>query len=114
FATAASSAGPGGATEIVLWDSASGAKRVSFSYDEGDTHMQQLAFLAGGMVLWASGGGGTQLSWRTKDTLWDVTSAPRRIGTFSARPALSPDGRFIALPRDTGADLYVTAAMKRR
>jgi WD40 repeat protein len=115
FATSKRSAVPGGPTEIAIWDTRSGAMRVSFLYDEeGDTHIQQLEFLAGGKVLWASGGGGTQLSWQTKDTLWDVTSAPRRIGTFPVRPALSPDGKYVALPKDNGADLHLAEGMEKR
>jgi len=114
FASATRAVVPGGPTELALWDAASGARRVSFHYDEGDTYIQQLAFLAGGKVLWASGGGGTQLSWHTKDTLWDVTSTPREIGTYSVCPVLSPDGKYIALPKANGADLYLAAGARTK
>ncbi len=114
LASARRSAVPGGPTELALWDLASGTRRSTFNYDEGETRMQRLAFVAGGKVLWASGGGGTKLSWRTRDTLWDVTSTPRRIGTYSVGPTLSPDGKWVAVPKENGAELCMTADAEER
>jgi WD40 repeat protein len=116
FATANLPAAPGTPTQLALWDMASGASRASISYDTGDTHIQNLAFLAGGKVLWASGGGGHQLSWHTKDTFWDVSGGTRLLKTasFAVRPVWSSDHRFIAVPKDNGALLYLGQGMKKR
>jgi WD40 repeat protein len=101
-------------TEIALWDMATGVKRCSFPYDEGDIHVDSLSFSANGSVLVATGGGGSQLDWRTRTTLWDVASTPIQIGSFSPRAMLSGGGEWLAVPHENGAALYRVAGMQRQ
>jgi WD40 repeat protein len=104
---------PAKPTEITLWDMATGLKRCSFAYNEGDIHVQSLTFSANGRMLMASGGGGTQLDWRTRTTLWDVTSTPIHIGSFSPHATLSSDNQWLAVPHDNGATLYRVAGIQQ-
>src|SRR5262249_2894411 len=56
----------------------------------------------------------TKYNWRWRTTLWDVTSAPKEIGSFSERPTVSPDGEGLAVPLDSGACLVSVIAPERR
>ena len=47
--------------------------------------------------------------------MWDVTSMPKEIGSFSdsETPAVSPDGEWLAVPLDSGAKLVNASAPER-
>jgi WD40 repeat protein len=79
-----------------LWDS---------TFDQHDTHLQSLAFVGGGRLLRASGGGGWQLDWHWRVTLWDVATVPTEIASLPESPAVAPNGVWLALPLDAGAKL---------
>ena len=102
------------ATRIAIWDTASGLKRCSFEYDEGDTAIQRLSFGANAGLLVASGGGGSQLDWHTQTTLLDVASTPTQIGPFSPHATFSSDGQWVAVPHEDAATLYRLAGMQER
>jgi WD40 repeat protein len=104
---------PNGDGEVVMWDMATGDRCWSVTFNQHDTHLQTLSFMANGRVLAADGGGGTQLDWRWRTTLWDVTSAPTEIGSFAETPAVSPDGDLLAIPLDAGAKLLKVSAQER-
>jgi WD40 repeat protein len=104
---------PAKPTEITLWDMTTGLKKCSFAYNEGDIHVQSLTFSADSRMLMASGGGGTQLDWRTRTTLWDITSTPINIGSFSPHATLSSDSHWLAVPHDNGVTLYRVAGMQQ-
>jgi WD40 repeat protein len=96
---------PDGNGQVAMWDMTTGEKRWSVTFNEHGTHLQSLSFIANGKVLSAHGGGGTKLGWRWRTTLWNVTSSPREIGSFSETPAVSPDGEWVAIPLDSGVKL---------
>jgi WD40 repeat protein len=101
-------------TEIELWDMVTGRKRCSFAYNERDTRIESLSFSDNGKVLVANAEGGSPLDWYTRTTLWDVTSTPTQIGSFSPPATLSSDGKWLAVPTPNGATLYRVARMERR
>ena len=91
FATGNNSADKKGTTEIRVRDLETGRERTSFTHVDNETSIQNLWFSPDGRVLAASGGGGTQLDWTTRTTLWDIIAKPpKRIGAFpdarSSRP----------------------------
>jgi hypothetical protein len=98
---------PDGNGQIELLDMATGEKRWSVTFNEHGTHLWSVSFIANGKVLSAHGGG---IDRRT--TLWDVTSTPKELGSFSETPIVaSSDGKWLASPVSTGAKLVnVTAA----
>jgi WD40 repeat protein len=104
---------PAKPTEMSLWDMATGLKRCSFAYHEGDTSIQSLSFYDNGRVLVANGGGGSQFDWHFRTTLWDITATPKRIGSFSPQATLSSDGQWLAVPHENGAKLYRVAGMQQ-
>jgi WD40 repeat protein len=108
-----SPADPDEPTEITLWDMVTGLKRCSFPYDEREVHVQHLSFSADGRVLVANGGGGWQLDWRTRTTLWDIASTPIQIGSFSPGAVLSSGGEWLAVPDENGATLYRVTGMQQ-
>src|ERR1019366_2370537 len=83
---------PDGKGQVAIWDMTTGENRWSVTFNEHDTHLQSLSFIANGKVLAAHGGGGTKYDWRRRTTMWDVTSMPKEIGSFSdsETPAVSP------------------------
>lgn len=103
---------PDGSGEVALWDMATGHQRWRRTFDEHGTHLQSLSFAANGKVLSAHGGGGTQLNWRWRTTLWEVTSSPRELGSFSEQPAVSADGKWLAIPLDSGAKLLEVSSLE--
>lgn len=75
-----------------------GATRLAFTHTDDETRIQDVSFSPVGNLLIASGGGGSQLRWTTRSTVWDVAgAAARKVGTYPAEPAVSPDGRFLAV-----------------
>jgi len=105
---------PDGNGEVALWDMATGKTIVSMKFDEGDTHLQSLSFEADGRILSANGGGGTKLNWHWHTTLWNVSSTLREIGSFSERPAISPNGNWLAEPLEAGARLIQVSTLERK
>jgi len=101
---------PNGNGQVAMWDMLTGKKRWSLTFNEHGTHLQTLSFLANGKILISHGGGGTQLNWRWRTVLWDVTSAPKEIGSFSERPTVSLNGEWLAIPLDSGARLIKASA----
>jgi hypothetical protein len=66
--------------------------------------LQTLSFVGDGQVLSAHGGGGrSRYDWHWNTTLWDVTTTPKLIGSFSETPIVSPDGEWLVTPLDSGA-----------
>jgi WD40 repeat protein len=107
FATANYEAGRGGAAEVMIRDMRTGRKRASLTFLDKETRIQELAFSPDGSMLVVSGGGGTQLDWITRTTVWDITAKPpKRVGTFPVRPIFSTDGRLLAAPTETGVRLH--------
>ncbi len=104
---------PDGNGLVSIWDMRTGEKRWSVTFKEHGTHLQSLFFTANDKILAVYGGGGTQLNWHWRRTLWDVTSTPKEIGSFSETPAVSPDGKWLAIPLDSGAKLITTTAPER-
>jgi WD40 repeat protein len=92
--------------EVILWDMATGAKRSSARFDGKGTHLQSLSFEANGNILVAHGGGGSQLDWHWRTTVWDVAAGLNEIGSFSETPVVSPDGKWLAIPLDEGVSLF--------
>jgi WD40 repeat protein len=97
---------PDGSRQIAMWDMITGEKRWSVTIN-GNGRITSLSFDANGRVLTAycDGAGG-------RTTLWDVTSTPKEIGSFSTvhRAISSPDGEWLAIPLDSGAKLIRVSA----
>jgi WD40 repeat protein len=104
---------PDGNGQVAMWDMMTGEKRWSANFNEHDTHLQSLFFSAGGKILTALGGGGTQMNWRFRWTLWDVTSSPKEIGSFLETPTVSPDGQWLAIPLESGSKLIKISQPER-
>jgi WD40 repeat protein len=100
FATAAYAADDDTA-EVRIRDMETGRERASLTFVDKETRIQELLFSPDGGMLLASGGGGTQLAWTTRTTVWDITAKPpKQVGAFPTRPDFSPDGRLLAVPTD--------------
>jgi WD40 repeat protein len=84
---------PDGNGEVVLRDMIAGEKIWASTFNGHDTRLESISFVAGGKILVAHSSGRT--------TLWDVTSTPKEIGSFTKTPAVSPDGKLLAIPLDT-------------
>jgi WD40 repeat protein len=113
FATANYAGGKAEAAEIQIRDMETRRKRTSFTFVDTETRIQQLAFSPDGGMLMASGGGGTQLDWTTRTTLWDITAEPpQQVGAFPAPPVFSPDGRLLAVPTEEGVLLQAARTGK--
>lgn len=111
--------------QIAMWDTMTGEKLWSMIFNERGTRPDSLSFIANGKVLAAQSG------WHT--TLWDVSSQPKEIGSFSQSPppgvpifqwssmfviseplaVSSPDGEWLAVPLYSGAKLINGAAPER-
>jgi WD40 repeat protein len=104
---------PDGNGLVTLWDMVTGDKLWSLTFNEYATHLQSLSFVANGKILAAHGGKGTQLDWHLRTTLWNVTSTPKEIGSFSETPAVSPDGEWLAIPLDKGVKLVKASVPER-
>jgi len=100
--------------EVALWDMTTGKTLASMKFDEKNTHLQSLSFEADGRILSAQGGGGTKLDWHWQITLWNVSSTLRAIGSFSERPAISPNGNWLAEPLEAGARLVQVSTLERK
>jgi WD40 repeat protein len=106
---------PGGIGRVELWDMETGNRRWSGKFNQHGTHLQELSFVGGDKVLSARGGGGTsRYDWRWQTTLWDVIATPKRIGSFSETPVVSPDGEWLAIPMDGGAMLEKVSGTEQR
>lgn len=93
-------------TEIRVVSMETGQERLRITYRDSETHIQKIAFGPGGRFLVASGGGGTQLTWKTRSTVWHITaSKARELGTYPTDPVFSPDGRFLAVREESRVSL---------
>lgn len=113
---------PDGKGELALRDMETGKKRWTLPLNEDDSHPDSLWFEAGGKILVARGeeyrfdeNQGTFPVMRA--AIWDAGLEPRQIATvFRERPgdrgvpAVSPDGKWFAIPLPTGAKLAKVAA----
>ncbi len=111
--------------ELAMVDMNTWTRRCSFTYPEKGARFQELSFAANGRILIAHGCGDNTIifadallsdTWCSvaKTTLWDLTSNPKELGSFSEKPAISPDGQWLAVPRDAGVSLLEIATMKER
>jgi|GEM_PF-5827579 len=99
---------------VEVRDTDSGVLRCKLVYTDKKTHIQSLSFSPDGGLLVSHGGGGTQLSWKTRSTVWDISKVPaRELASFSEAPVVSGDGKWLAVPTDDGADLYEVPSMKK-
>jgi WD40 repeat protein len=114
FASASSRPGKDNATEIKLWDISTGAVKTRAMHSDPETHVQSLSFSPDGRFLVAQCGGGTQLDWKSKTTIWDVKSELKVTKTYAAAPVVSPDGRWLVETDENGADLFDAATLRRR
>lgn len=81
---------------VRVQDMATGRERVAFTDADPGTHIQGVEFGPDGKVLILNGGGGTQLSWKTRSAVWDVSGGrARKVGEFAAEPAVSADGKWL-------------------
>ncbi len=99
-----------GETALVELDT--GMKRCSLTHPEEGFYSQELSFAPNGRIFLANDLRGGSLSFTTKTTLWELTSNPKKLGGFPEKPAVSPDGQWLAVPRDTGVRLLEMATMK--
>jgi hypothetical protein len=94
--------------EIDVWDTATGGKRGSTPFT--CTSFDRFSFAADGKMLVASGNESAP-AWLPRTTLWRVSSSVTLIGSFNVEPAVSPDGKWLAIPQNNGAKLYRLAGM---
>jgi WD40 repeat protein len=99
---------PDGNGQVAMWDMMTGEKRwsVIVSVIVNGDGLHYISFIANGKILAAH-----DVNGRTR--LWDVSSTPKAIGSFSERPAISPDGQWVAIPFDSGAKLIKVSAPNR-
>lgn len=111
---------PEGKGELALRDMETGEKRWALPLDENHPHPDSLWFEAGGKVIVGRGD-----TYDHKDgsmfpvmsvTIWDAASAPKQIGALrreraaaGGAPAVSPDGKWFAIPLPAGAKLAKVA-----
>ncbi len=107
-----------GVPEITLWETATGRKRCSIPYDDGENPVQDVEFAAGGRFLVAktpstasqrSGAG-------YLTTVWDLATSPTpTMVTSTLEPVhFSADGKWLALPRYHGATLINVDTAEQR
>ncbi len=115
FVQVTSSFDPKNPGETALVDLNTGTKRCSFTCPEEGMYTQELSFAPNGRIFIAHVlRDDSSLSITTKTTLWDLTSNPKELGSFSEKPAISPDGQWLAVPGDAGVRLIEMATMKER
>jgi WD40 repeat protein len=106
---------PDGNGQISMWDNLTGEKLWSVKLNEHGTHWHSLSFIANGKVLSADGSNGDASARRWRTTLWDVTSTPKEIGSYSEREpsVIASDGEWLAIPLDSGAKLIKLSPPQR-
>ncbi|MBA4192724.1 MAG: hypothetical protein C0467_32565 [Planctomycetaceae bacterium] len=103
FATANTTGQARDTTEIQIVDMNTGHTRLTFTYTDEETHIQEISFSRDEKLLIANGGGGHQLSWTTRSTLWDIRgTAARKIGSYPVEPGVSSDAGVLAVQSLTG------------
>jgi WD40 repeat protein len=97
--------------EVQVRDMVTGTVLARARYEDAETHIQHLSFSNDGRFLFAKAGGGTQLDWKWKITVWDARSGLVNARTFldESHSGVSPDGMWVALPNDTGVELVETS-----
>ncbi len=102
---------PDGNGEVVLFDIMTGERRwsVTFKAFVGE-RLQRLSFSANGKTLGAYGASPTQ---SLQTTLWDVTSTPKEIASFSDYAHFLPNAKWVIIPMSAGAKLIHLSAPER-
>ena len=113
YATANDSQPTRSESTIQIIDTDTGRPRLTFTHADEETHIQEISFSHAGNLLIANSGGGSQWAWTTRSTVWDITGpVARAIGSYPTEPAISPDGRLLAV-RDESSVKLVDAATGR-
>jgi WD40 repeat protein len=100
---------PDGTFQIAMRDMLTGEKRWSFIVNE----LYWLSIVAKGNVLSAGVADDKRLT-NLRTMLWNVSSTPKEIGSFSMPVASSSaDGEWLAIPLDSGAKLIRATAPER-
>ncbi len=82
---------------VRVFQMADGQERMAFTDPDKVTHIQTIEYGADGKQLVVSSGGGSQLNWSTRSTVWNISGKrARQIGEFANEPATSIDGRWVA------------------
>ena len=110
---------PDGEAEVALWDMGTGARSTSMVFNQQDTHLQTLSFVAHGNILVANGFGGrsdcpSRNNHCQQTTIWEVKSTLREIGAYSKEPAISAGGEWLAEPVTAGAKLVKVSTLKEK
>jgi WD40 repeat protein len=102
--------GDTGPEEVQIRDIATGAILARAQCEDAETRIQKMSFSNDGHFLIAKAGGGTQLKWRRKITVWDARSGLVNARSFldESEGRVSPDGKWVALPNETGVDIVET------
>jgi WD40 repeat protein len=87
FATVNHAGQAGETSELRIVGMDTGVTRLSFTHTDDETHIQEINFSRAGNLLIANGGGGSQLFWKTRSTVWDITGGrPEAWGATRSSP----------------------------
>jgi WD40 repeat protein len=100
--------------EIELWDLETGQLRAKTRYFDKETRIQGISFSPNGRLLVARCGGGGQLDWVSRTSIWDVQDDLRCLGTWTPEAKASDDGCWLAFPQETGAELLTLPHLNQR
>ncbi|HYV39703.1 MAG TPA: hypothetical protein VE988_28700 [Gemmataceae bacterium] len=100
----------GGRGEVALRDFKTGEKRWSETFNLHGLRLISVEFGSNGKILKATSSGGTnRYDWKFGTTVWNLNGTPKLVGSYSSSyssgPAISPNGKWLAVSRADGAQL---------
>jgi WD40 repeat protein len=99
--------------DINLYDLKTGEILATTSFHDEKTSVQELHFSPAETMLIATAGGGHQLDWHWRLTLWDIGSGLTEVASFTETPTFTRDEKWLVVPKRDGAELFDARTMSK-